>query len=69
MEHKQVKYQILQTMSRRQWKWVVHFPTETKVGVCASKMQAIQRAINEIDRAKNAEERARFNAGPVNPPD
>jgi hypothetical protein len=55
MEHKQVKYQILQTLSPTEWKWIVHFPTETKSGVSGSKSRAIPSAISAINRAKNAE--------------
>jgi hypothetical protein len=64
MEHKGIEYQILQTLSRSKWKWVVHLSaTEEKTGVTTSKRKAIDSAIKAIDSAKVAEVRERFRGG------
>jgi major membrane immunogen (membrane-anchored lipoprotein) len=64
MEHKGIEYQIIQTLSRSEWKWVVFLsPTQTKEGATTSKKKAIEAAIQTIDRAKEAETRAKYRDG------
>jgi hypothetical protein len=64
MEYRGIEYQIIQTLSRSEWKWVVHLgEDQTKFGVAASKPKAIDCAIKIIDRAKEAQARARHRDG------
>jgi hypothetical protein len=52
MEHKGVRYELLQTSHPAGWKWVVHISaTKTKTGFSHSKQLAKFAAIKAIDNA------------------
>jgi len=63
MEHRGIEYQIIQTLSRSEWKWVVYLTATTKSGTTGSKRRAIEHAIRTIDNAKDAEVRAKNRDG------
>jgi hypothetical protein len=52
MEHKGIRYDVVQSASPRGWKWVVHLSaTKTKTGFSYSKQLAAFAAIKAIDNA------------------
>jgi hypothetical protein len=61
MDHKGVRYEILQTANPTGWKWFVYLPNgKTKTGVSHSKGTALFRAFKAIDEAE-----AKANEGPA----
>jgi hypothetical protein len=63
MEHRGID-QIIQTLSRSEWKWVVYLTaTKTKSGTTGSKQRAIEHATRTIDNATEADVRARYRDG------
>jgi hypothetical protein len=55
MEHKGIRYDLVQALSPRGWKWVAHLSaTETKTGFSYSKQMAQFAAIRAIDKALEA---------------
>jgi hypothetical protein len=58
MEHKGLRYELLQTITPAGWKWVVHLSTiKTQTGFSFSKDLAIHAAKRAIEKALEADEK------------
>jgi hypothetical protein len=58
MDHKGVRYELLQTMNPAGWKWVVHLGEIQPAGFSSSKQLAIHAAQRAIEKAlKEAEDK------------
>jgi hypothetical protein len=59
MDHKGVRYELLQTVHPSGWKWIVHLsPIRTQTGFSSSKDLAIHAAKRAIEKAlKEAEDK------------
>ena len=65
MVYEGIEYQIIQTLSRSEWKWVVHLSaTNVKTGVTTTKNKAIEAARRVIDSAKVTDMRAKYRDSP-----
>jgi hypothetical protein len=52
MEHKGIRYEVVQTLQPRGWKWIVHLDsTRTQTGFASDKQLAIHAATRAIDKA------------------
>jgi len=52
MDHKGLRYEVLQTVHPAGWKWVAHLsPTRTQTGFSSSKEVAISAAKRAIEKA------------------
>jgi hypothetical protein len=60
MDHKGIRYQVVQTANPAGFKWIVH-PDEnrTKTGVSYSRGNAIFHAVRAIDKAVSASAKAK----------
>lgn len=55
MEHRGLRYELLQMTSPSGWKWIVHLgPTKTQTGFSRSKDIAVFAATRAIDKAVEA---------------
>jgi len=62
MEHKGVRYMVLQTVHPSGWKWVAHIShTKQTTGFSSSKDLAIRAAKRAIEKALAAEEKREGN--------
>jgi hypothetical protein len=58
MEHKGVRYEVLQTEHASGWKWVAHIsPTRQMTGFSTYKEIAVQAAKRAIEKALHAAEK------------
>jgi hypothetical protein len=58
MDHKGLRYELLQTTNPAGWKWVAHIsPTKQAVGFSSSKDLAAHAAKRAIEKALKAEEK------------
>jgi hypothetical protein len=58
MEHKGVRYELLQTTNPSGWKWIAHLsPLKTQAGFSSLKQLAIHAAKRAIEKALEAEEK------------
>jgi len=58
MEHKGVRYELVQTADPPGWKWVVHLSSmRTQTGFSSDKQLAIHAAIRAIDKALDREKK------------
>ena len=58
MEHKGLRYEVLQMTHPSGWKWIVHLSAiKTQTGFCRSKDVALFAATRAIDKALEAEKK------------
>ena len=60
MDHKGIRYQVVQTANPSGFKWIVHLDEiRTKTGVSYSRGNAIFHAVRAIDKAVSASAKAK----------